>query len=561
MTRPRVCTGCGVKPVATKRHQFCFTCEPGGPFPEPPCRRCGSADNYYSAELCARCHQYAPQQPESCEDCHAWGVARQQKGVCYGCRNWRKSHPTPGICAICGRRRRIDSRRLCRLCWRQAANSRRPQQPLDPVAANRYGQQLCFADMHRRARSLTPAARASSGSPPASRSPAATGQQLSLVDQPDPRLEILETIARDRAVRLGWSKTTLKRVLTGIRTLCRLHPASEEIRATDVAVLAARGLPVRQCHDLLAEAGLLNDDRTPAIEAWFVRQVADLPAPMIHELRVWFGVLLNGSSQTPRSRPRSPITIKTRLMWALPTLRAWADQGHRSLREISRQDVQAALPASGNPRATRGFALRSIFGILKAHKTTFTNPTLRIDIGTIERRQPLPFDPDQIREAFTSPNPGRTALAGLIAFHGPRSQEIRNLKLTDIRDGRLHLPDRTIPLAELVKTRLAVWLDHRNDRWPHTANPHLFLHHRTATGTGPVGSRWVGLTLGMSPDALRQDRILDEAVATGGDVRRLSDLFGITVKTALHYTTTLSHPELEADNAEPGTSSPTQGST
>ena len=41
----------------------------------------------------------------------------------------------------------------------------------------------------------------------------------------------------------------------------------------------------------------------------------------------------------------------------------------------------------------------------------------------------------------------------------------------------------------------------------------------------------------------------------------LGNLFGVTVKTSLYYTTTISNPELESDNAEPGTGSPTQGST
>jgi len=46
-----------------------------------------------------------------------------------------------------------------------------------------------------------------------------------------------------------------------------------------------------------------------------------------------------------RSEPRSPGTIKTNLNWALPTLRAWAEDGHQSLREITRDDVLVAMPA------------------------------------------------------------------------------------------------------------------------------------------------------------------------------------------------------------------------
>jgi len=412
--------------------------------------------------------------------------------------------------------------------------------------------------MHRPARSRTNTSPPAHDTTPNTPSAGPTGQ-LGLFDQPHPQLAALESIARDHALRFGWSNSTITKVLSGIRILCDRHASAETIRASEVTRLTALNLPVRHLLAVLAEAKMLTDDRTAAIEAWFTRQVTDLPTPMITELRLWFSVLHNGSTTPPRSRPRSPVTVKTRLRWAMPTLKIWAGNGHQSLREITRHQVQAALPPSGNARATLGLALRSIFGTLKAHKVTFTNPISRIDIGSIERRQPLPVDPDQIRQALMSPDAGRAALAALIAFHGLRSQEIRPLKLTDLRDGRLYLPDRTIPLAEPVKTRLAAWLDYRNQRWPNTANPHLFVHYRTATGTGPVGGRWVGLTLGMSPDALRRDRILDEAEATSGDVRRLSDLFGITVKTALHYTATLSHPELEADNPGARIGSPTHG--
>ena len=42
-------------------------------------------------------------------------------------------------------------------------------------------------------------------------------------------------------------------------------------------------------------------------------------------------------------------------------------------------------------------------------------------------------------------------------------------------------------------------------------------------------------TLGVSAQAVREDRILDEALATGGDIRRLCDLFGLTVGGAERY--------------------------
>ena len=86
---------------------------------------------------------------------------------------------------------------------------------------------------------------------------------------------------------------------------------------------------------------------------------------------------------------------------------------------------------------------------------------------------------------------------------------------------------------------MTAWLDERARRWPATANPHVFIHARTALGTGPVGQRWIKLKTGLTARVMREDRILDEVHATGGDVRRLMDLFGLTAKGAQRYTATL----------------------
>jgi hypothetical protein len=43
----------------------------------------------------------------------------------------------------------------------------------------------------------------------------------------------------------------------------------------------------------------------------------------------------------------------------------------------------------------------------------------------------------------------------------------------------------------------------------------------------------------MSPQTIRQDRILDEAHATRGDIRRLCDLFGFSTAGAYRYAATV----------------------
>jgi hypothetical protein len=52
---------------------------------------------------------------------------------------------------------------------------------------------------------------------------------------------------------------------------------------------------------------------------------------------------------------------------------------------------------------------------------------------------------------------------------------------------------------------------------------------------------WVNQTLGFRAQQLREDRILDEVRANAGDVRRICDLFGLTVGAAIRYINALDH--------------------
>ena len=107
---------------------------------------------------------------------------------------------------------------------------------------------------------------------------------------------------------------------------------------------------------------------------------------------------------------------------------------------------------------------------------------------------------------------------------------MQELKLTDIVDTRLALDGRDIPLAAPVVVRLAAWLDHRTQTWPASINPHLFVGIRSAPRLGPVGKQFPWTKTDLRPQALREDRILQEIHATGGDIRQICDLFGLSVE-------------------------------
>lgn len=258
-----------------------------------------------------------------------------------------------------------------------------------------------------------------------------------------------------------------------------------------------------------------------------------------------------GSSATPRMRPRADTTIQSQLHYALPALRQWG-RSHASLREIGRDDVMAVLPPTGSPRALMLQGLRSIFRVLKARKLTFVNPTARISLPTPERPVPPPVDLGALRAALDADNPATALLTALLAFHAVRLWQLAEIRLADLRDGRLHLQpggdhgdhrDRVqvVLLAEPVRQRPAAYLDYRHRTWPTSINPYLFLHVRNAGTDRHVTIWWIRHQLTIPGMRIRQDRILDEAHATGGDVRALCDLFGLSIAGAYRYTTAIDH--------------------
>ncbi|WP_024875932.1 hypothetical protein [Saccharomonospora piscinae] len=568
---------------------YCFQCWPGGPITPPPCRKCGSRENYFTSGLCARCHPHAPgaKSPawrgpgplagnsvvvDACADCQAWGVTRTYGWLCVGCRSWRERYPTTGTCLSCGRRAQLADNGSCRLChktrtlYARAIGQVRPSK-ISLIEANRHGQQLFFAGLwHREGSGKQPFIK-KTVPPELSLLRPVTHQQLVLLELPRDlkagmrhgfppppdlaRAAAWHAFARDYALGHGWSKTVTERTHRAIRMLLGMQDTpGAAIRASDVLPMSSIRHPIRPVLDVITAAGMLADDRVPAVQRWFDQHAAQLPIDMRHELGVWFDIARHGSNTPPRSKPRTESTVKGQFGAALPVLRHWARGGHQSLREIGRDDILAALPASGSQRSTTLQGLRSIFRVLKARQLTFVNPTARISQPAPPVQTPVAVDLEALRDALHSDDLTRAALAALLAFHAVRLWQLRELLLTDYRDGRLLLPDREIPLAGPVRARLTAYLGYRHAQWPNTANPYLFIHYRNANTTRPVTPWWMRKRLGMTAQSIRQDRILDEAHATGGDVRALCDLFGLSIAGAYRYTLGVDHPGIGTSQAD-----------
>ncbi|MGI5507901.1 hypothetical protein [Streptomyces sp. CA-106131] len=103
---------------------------------------------------------------------------------------------------------------------------------------------------------------------------------------------------------------------------------------------------------------------------------------------------------------------------------------------------------------------------------------------------------------------------------------------------RITVGSHVRPLDDLTHRAVLDWLDHRRNRWPNTANPHLLITQKTAVELGPAGKLWTTRAtrnLTATLERLRVDRQLEEALTHGADPLPLALVFGIDEKTAIRY--------------------------
>ncbi|GLW59626.1 hypothetical protein [Kitasatospora phosalacinea] len=561
---PLKCQVCGINRVAwTKpRVDVCYTCLPGGPFTPPPCRSCGSTD-YFSQGQCTRCHPGAPLHIGACRGCLAWGVYRQRSWLCWSCRWWR-SHYEIAACQFCDRESRINGQGACRLCWENARFHQEVGRAPNLADAVRLGQQLFLANLQydqtgaaRRRAARERELREQRPDRPATtvtearqlllfRMPAGHGalKQRALT-QHSPLLQHCEPILREHAERHSWSTRQTNSVVHTLKLLdAQEQWHGQMILASDIAASMRHGGTMVSTIEILDAAGLLTDDRVSAVELYFAKHTAGLPEPMLEQLQLWFDIMLNGSATAPRRRARTKGTIKWHIQGMAPIWRRWAKEGHQSLAEITRQQFIDAVPAQGSSRVHADQGLRSVFDILKSRKRIFANPTRGVPVTQSNATVPLTLDTAKIREALNSPDTTAALSVALVAFHGLTAPQISSIQLTDVVDGKLSVAGKSIPLAGPVLSRLAAYLDYRARTWPNTLNPHLIVTRKTAPRAIATSRLFAFRKVDVKPQALRDDRILQEILATGGDARRICDFFGLGIEAANRYTSALGHPGL-----------------
>ncbi|MGW4914549.1 hypothetical protein [Streptomyces sp. NPDC004270] len=113
------------------------------------------------------------------------------------------------------------------------------------------------------------------------------------------------------------------------------------------------------------------------------------------------------------------------------------------------------------------------------------------------------------------------------------------------------MEDLDRPLDEYTAEAITDYVAYRRRRRPNSTNPHLLISRNTATTTAAVGTFWMDKLVKKLPasvDRLRQDRILEQALANGADPLHLAHVFSLGAKTSLRCTSTVAISAAEQDS-------------
>ncbi len=488
----------------------------------------------------------------SCDHCLTWGMLTER--LCKACRSFASNHPA-GSCATCGRDLPVDAG-VCRPCRKQAALIAGPanKTTVDLSVAAVTGHQLRFLlgrpGRPRHGHADTPGEETA---PLRAVRVRFRWTQLLLCDVPrdlsrvstqlppvDAGLaERLQAEAGKLAELRGWSPRTLSLTQRGLRILAAVHGPGEQVRASTARQLTARNMPFPHIINVLAGVGALEDDRPDTLALWLDEQLAGLPDQIRAEVNTWLGILRNGS---PRRRPRSRRTI-VRDIYSIRTFLADAGSRYSTLRQVTRDDIAGWLARRpGRSRPQDASTLRSLFGTLKAERLIFANPARGIRVSRRNPSVPMPLPAHllTVTAEAAADNPALRAVVALAGVHALLPGQIRYLRIDqlDLPGRRLDPDGMDRPLDEFTVGAIRSYLDFRSTRWPDTASPYLLVTRKTAHTGEPVSRFWMASMfrgLPVTAEQLRDDRIVEEALAGRADPLHLAAVFGFGPRTGLRY--------------------------
>jgi hypothetical protein len=472
---------------------------------------------------------------------------------CRACRSFRDGNRDERECTGCGRALRVKNG-YWRLCWVQLSGGRAWEGTAPPAVAAlaaagvKIGHHQLFFD-RMAPRTGTAPAGAAPRRPRRPLPPEAAWVQPPLPSPharpgrrppASPSLAAAIRVADRLAETRGWPAEIRRRVRQGLSIALAGHQEGQHVAwSRALPSLRARHLCAGHVAEVLRQAGMLDDDRRPAFDAWLDRKPGGVTAGIRRDAERWLRTLKDGG---PRSRPRSIATVHSHLGKALPALLDWPARYHH-LREVTRDDIEDCVRGLHGPQRHNALvALRSLFGFCLSAGVIFRNPARGIKVGRRPSATVLqPLGQEDIDDAVAAAvTPAARLIVALAGVHAARSSAICAIRLADADpgSGRLLLGGNPRPLDDLTARLLRTWLETRRARWPGTANPHLLINTQTALGTTAASRTWVNSALrghAATIEALRVDRQLEEALATGADALHLAATFGLDPGTAVRY--------------------------
>lgn len=356
--------------------------------------------------------------------------------------------------------------------------------------------------------------------------PALTGAAQRLLDDfsralSAPRDEAAGRAARALRILAAWLGADAPFHEADVRAMAGLR-RSVQVRRV-LTFLAARDM-------LIPDSGRQAEPRQHAVN----RLLASLPGQIGREASTWVTVV-RGHGRFPHPALAYK-TIRNYLAYLMPVLTGWATQ-YTSLREVTRQDILDAIDARHGP------VIQHRVVALRSHgSSSATPPAASPCLPSLASRSRCP--PTESPDSSTAPTARQRGLAvALVAIHAVTVAALICLQATDLdlATGTLTIRrgyrPRIIYLDQVTAALASQWLRDRHQRWPSSRNRHLLVSQQTAVDTSTVGPTMIGAVfepLGVRPDRLRQDRILDEARHTADPVH-LVRVFGITENTAMNY--------------------------
>ena len=244
-----------------------------------------------------------------------------------------------------------------------------------------------------------------------------------------PSLAAAIRVADRLAETRGWSGEIRRRVRQGLAIALDGRREGQDVAwSRALPALRARHLCAGHVAEALRQAGLLDDDRRPAFDAWLDRKLGGVTAGIRRDAERWLRTLKNGSS---RSRPRTIATVHSHLGKALPALLDWSARYHH-LREVTRDDIQDHVRGLHGPQRHNALvALRSLFGFCLSAGVIFRNPAQGIKVGRRLSSTVLqPLGQDDIDDAVAAAaTPAARLIVALAAVHAARSSTICALLL------------------------------------------------------------------------------------------------------------------------------------